>query len=335
MQNQVQLPLSFIILGLFLNPCRGQDFFDSASNDPHLTPSLVSETKVVVPGESFWVAARLKMDEGWHAYWKNPGAAGAKPEIDWDLPEGFSAGQIQWPAPERHILQGLMNYVYEKEVFLMVEITPPMQVGEGSVTLKANVSWTVCSDKQCLFGDKDLTLELPVGEDSSVNDAIALAFEQTRKNWPQKDAGLKARALYDGESMVLEFSRKPRTDQAGGTKPRPAISLKVLWMAFIGGAILNLMPCVFPVIGLKIMGFVNQAGEDRRQIAMHGFVYTGGVLVSYWILAGILIVVGAGGKELGWGFQLQDPRFVFVLTMVLFIFALNLSGLFEVGASLM
>jgi len=99
--------------------------------------------------------------------------------------------------------------------------------------------------------------------------------------------------------------------------------------------ILNLMPCVFPVIGIKIMGFVNQAGEARRKVAQHGLTFTAGVLVSFWMLAGLLILLRSGGEQLGWGFQLQDPVFVFFLAGFLLVFALNMSGVFEFGTSAM
>jgi thiol:disulfide interchange protein DsbD len=109
--------------------------------------------------------------------------------------------------------------------------------------------------------------------------------------------------------------------------------LGTLMLALVGGLILNLMPCVFPVLGIKILGFVNQAGADRRKITLHGLVFSAGVLVSFWVLAGVLLVLRAGGRELGWGFQLQEPGFVFALAVLLLVFALNLSGLFEVGLS--
>ncbi len=106
-----------------------------------------------------------------------------------------------------------------------------------------------------------------------------------------------------------------------------------LVLAFLGGLILNLMPCVFPVLGIKILGFVNQAGADSRKVTWHGLVFVLGVLTSFWVLAGALLALRAGGKELGWGFQLQEPGFVFALAVFLLIFALNLSGLFEFGLS--
>jgi thiol:disulfide interchange protein DsbD len=106
-----------------------------------------------------------------------------------------------------------------------------------------------------------------------------------------------------------------------------------LVLAFLGGLILNLMPCVFPVLGIKILGFVNQAGADRRKVKLHGLVFALGVLTSFWVLAGLMLALRAGGKQVGWGFQLQEPGVVFVLAVVMLALALNLSGLFEVGLS--
>ena len=109
--------------------------------------------------------------------------------------------------------------------------------------------------------------------------------------------------------------------------------LSLVALAFFGGLVLNLMPCVFPVLGIKIMGFVNHAGAERGRVVAHGLVFTAGVLLSFWVLAGVLIALRSAGTELGWGFQLQSPGFVFFLTALLLAFGLNMSGLFEVGLS--
>ncbi|CAM2936395.1 protein-disulfide reductase DsbD family protein [Rariglobus hedericola] len=113
--------------------------------------------------------------------------------------------------------------------------------------------------------------------------------------------------------------------------PASASLAGTLVLAFVGGLILNLMPCVFPVLGIKILGFVNQAGADRRKVTLHGLAFAGGVLLSFWTLAGVLAAFRAGGDQLGWGFQLQSPAFVFALAAVMLIFALSLSGVFEFG----
>lgn len=99
---------------------------------------------------------------------------------------------------------------------------------------------------------------------------------------------------------------------------------------FLGGLLLNLMPCVFPVIGLKIMGFVQQAGENRRSIALHGISFTSGVLLSFAILSGILFTLR---ETIGWGYQLQNPWVVIILLLLMFILALNMFGIFELGTS--
>ncbi len=108
----------------------------------------------------------------------------------------------------------------------------------------------------------------------------------------------------------------------------------VLISAFFGGVILNLMPCVFPVLGIKIMGFVQQAGEDTASVRRHGLVFGLGVLVSLWILAFVIIGIKMAGDQVLWGFQLQNPVFVVAMVVILFVFGLNLAGVFEFGMAL-
>ena len=121
---------------------------------------------------------------------------------------------------------------------------------------------------------------------------------------------------------------------AGAKNAATSGLLGILGLAFLGGVILNLMPCVFPVLGIKILGFVHQAGSDRAKVRAHGLAFAAGVLASFWTLAGVLLVARAGGAQLGWGYQLQVPGFVFALAIVMLVFALSLSGVFEIGGSL-
>jgi thiol:disulfide interchange protein len=120
---------------------------------------------------------------------------------------------------------------------------------------------------------------------------------------------------------------------AAGTSAMGAIGL-----AFVGGLILNLMPCVFPVLFLKGLGLVQTAGsgsaEERAGMRRHGLVYALGILVSFWAIVAVLLVVRATGSHAGWGFQLQSPGFLAVLASFLFFFALSLAGQFEIGLSL-
>jgi thiol:disulfide interchange protein DsbD len=135
-----------------------------------------------------------------------------------------------------------------------------------------------------------------------------------------------------GDSASFSIAATPAESKDSSDQITSGFLLTVLF-GFLGGLILNLMPCVFPVLGIKVMGFVQQAGEDRKKVIAHGLAFTAGVLASFWLLAGVLLILRTSGQELGWGFQLQSPGFVFALMVFLFAFGLNLSGLFEFGTS--
>jgi thiol:disulfide interchange protein DsbD len=115
---------------------------------------------------------------------------------------------------------------------------------------------------------------------------------------------------------------------------RPGRLLVALLASFAGGFLLNLMPCVLPVLSLKVMGFVRHGVETRRQTWHHGLAFAAGVLVFFWVLAGALIALRAGGEQIGWGFQLQSPAFVVFLAGLFFLMGMNFFGVFEVGESL-
>jgi len=104
-----------------------------------------------------------------------------------------------------------------------------------------------------------------------------------------------------------------------------------LVLAFVGGMILNLMPCVLPVVSFKILSFVKMAGQSRKLTLQHGLFFSAGVMVSFWVLAGALLILQAYGHAVGWGFQLQEPIFVGVLAAILLIFSLSMFGVFEMG----
>jgi thiol:disulfide interchange protein DsbD len=107
--------------------------------------------------------------------------------------------------------------------------------------------------------------------------------------------------------------------------------VRTLLFAFIGGIILNLMPCVFPVLSIKAMALAQSAGRDDRARRVEGLVYTAGVLVSFAIIGGLLLALRAGGEAIGWGFQLQSPVFVTIMAFILFTMGLSFSGLFSLG----
>lgn len=133
------------------------------------------------------------------------------------------------------------------------------------------------------------------------------------------------------ENPSIGGAPKPKIPE----EPLSAVSLlATLGAALLGGLILNLMPCVFPVLGIKVMGFVQNAHGDGGALRRQGLAFFVGVVLSFLVLAGLMLALRAAGQSIGWGFQLQEPGFIVVLALVFFIMALNLSGVFEIGTSL-
>lgn len=161
------------------------------------------------------------------------------------------------------------------------------------------------------------------GELAGVQVALAVAGP-----WPAVAVGTPAAATAAAtEAALLPPPSSP---------PSPASPLGLAWalvFALAGGLLLNLMPCVFPVLSLKVLGFTQHA-HDRRRLLAGGLAYTGGVVLSFVALAALLIALRAGGEQLGWGFQLQSPAVVAVLAALFTMIALNLMGVFEVGSVL-
>jgi|TARA_B110000037_G_scaffold131640_1_gene149490 thiol:disulfide interchange protein DsbD len=381
--------------------------------DIHVEAELIAQNLSIQPGETFTVGLRLDHDEHWHTYWKSS-ATGYATSVEWDLPEGFTASDIQWPTPKPYALGDFVDFVFEGEIILEFELTAPETIAAGDqITLNASAEWLMCKDT-CILGSAELSLSLPVSDDASAPDAQwAALFAKNASKMPLAETPYSATAWTEGNkvylavsgdeavpsdlyffddqiflkpvvtqpsptlsdgTVVIELEIDPDgsgeadsltgvlstsgswiagaqqagwaldvawgepvkaavTNESGSADEEPTSLLGIIAFAFIGGLILNLMPCVFPVIGIKIMGFVNQAGEDKKKIVLHGLTFTAGVLISFWLLAGLLLILRSGGNQVGWGFQLQNPAFVFLLTAFLFAFGLNMSGLFEIGTS--
>jgi thiol:disulfide interchange protein/DsbC/DsbD-like thiol-disulfide interchange protein len=379
--------------------------------------SLLSEVTAITPGQPFWVLLRQEIRPGWHTYWRNPGDSGAPTEIDWELPVGFSAGEIQWPSPERIVYGPLMNFGYSNEALYPVLITPPATLTNDAIVLRARVGWLVCADI-CIPEDAVVSLTLTGGTSPAaalIDPANELLFQQARQRVPA-DAGFSASWAIEGTQVVMSIPAMggdvdqvegveyfPYTDgvienpapqiltlnrqgltlrldqgwdfkkdasldgvvivreyvgqgadrrlvpsaftispQRVGALATPAASaeseitiLGAMFFAFLGGVILNLMPCVFPVLSIKILSLVQQLGADTGKIRTHGWVYLLGVVLSFTLIAGLLIGLRAGGAQIGWGFQLQSPWVIGLLVYLFFLIGLNLSGYFEIGTSMM
>src|SRR6185437_8895444 len=142
---------------------------------------LIPERDAVTPGGTVTVAVELDTRKGWHTYWRNAGEAGAATEIHWTLPPGWTSGEIQWPYPQSEAVGPIMDYGYEGKPWLLVDVHAPKDaVPNGTVTLKAHVQLLVCAEV-CVHEDKDLSLQLGVGEPSLPPDP---AFAAARAKLP-------------------------------------------------------------------------------------------------------------------------------------------------------
>jgi DsbC/DsbD-like thiol-disulfide interchange protein/cytochrome c biogenesis protein CcdA len=168
-----------------------------------------------------------------------------------------------------------------------------------------------------------------------------ITFPLQASNPTAKITSLKGILLLD--KVGYEFTTLLTADVAPGGllnqdftvqgKPTDGLSLGLaLLFAFIGGIILNFMPCVLPVISLKVMGFASQSGSSAAKSLTNGLFFAIGVLISFWVLALAAVLLQQAGQQVGWGFQFQSPAFVVAMTMVMFVFGLNLIGVFEFSA---
>lgn len=283
-----------------------------------VTATLLSEQSTIAPGKLFRVAVKLEHQPTYHTYGKTlpEGVTGLPTKIVWKLPEGWKVDDLPWPPThETESTGGTKTQGYAGTVYLPAALTAPADLAVGSsVTLEGRVDGLVCDPKSCMPVKLPISLTLTVAAEPAKDAAVTQVF-QSLEQTP---------ALPASVSKAAVSAKAPKVERSLAS---------LLLLAFAGGLILNIMPCVFPVLGIKIMSVVNQSGEDRRQVVLHGLAYTIGVLVSFWALASVLLALRAAGGQIAWGFQLQSPIFVFLLTVFLFAFGLNMAGLFEVGSS--
>lgn len=389
-----------LLLGLLLAALLPARIGHATVRTENAEVELVAD-RAAVPGSTITVALRLVARPGWHTYWQNPGDTGLPTTIAWTLPEGVTAGTIQWPAPEALPVGPLVNYGYKGEVWLLTDIAVPAGFTGDTLPIRARADWLIC-EQICVPEGADLDLSVPVlpqGTEAEVDSRHVLGFERSRaalplplpepviasragdrvelllpqalnvtqaRYFPMEDGVAIAAAPQPFDGGRLEFTAESgfKGGRLGGilvvesdgwrrayvvdsplsvismpaTVPETPVEPEVdfplaLLFAFLGGIILNLMPCVLPVLSIKAMSFAGR--ENLRQIRADGLAYTAGVLVCFGVLAGLLLGLRAGGELIGWGFQLQSPLVVGLLTYLFFVLGLWMLDVVSWGGSLM
>jgi len=166
---------------------------------------LVSEVTAITPGQPFSVGLFIQHDKGWHTYWRQPGIVGVPTSIEWTLPEGFTAGPLEYPEPEATKMFQIKAQGFERDVLLQTRITPPASLKPGEkVQLTGKATWMCCGNT-CHPGTLDLTLELPVGETSPLNEQWHPIFEKERAAFPQPSEAWTATAEERGMEVTLRL----------------------------------------------------------------------------------------------------------------------------------
>lgn len=174
-----------------------------------LRAELIADSAGIVPGRPLTLGLHLKMADGWHTYWENPGDSGLPVTAEWELPEGFRVTDLQWPLPLRLEEPGNIEvYAYKDEVLLLARLFPPRAIDAGEVTLQAGVEWLVC-EKICLPGGAEVSLTLPVVETGEPRHEELFARFRERLPQPYRpgaDAPFSVGWGRDGADLVLTVS---------------------------------------------------------------------------------------------------------------------------------
>ena len=399
----MRMPLWIFVLFCLLAAGLPAHAASSSADVPHLHVQLIVPEAQLYPLTGDKVGLYFKLEPGWHVYWKNAGDSGEPPHIKWILPDGVTAGPLQFPAPKRLALGPLMDFGYEDEVLFPLNLQFAKTVKPGPATLHAKVDWLVCREV-CIPGKAELEVERNI---LAIEPMVAAVAEPDAEIWnrlgnslpkslpenqrvvfqpsqsgfqlavetgqressaeffpadqdiidnpaPQKvtptakgfvlelkkDASLTANpaqlkgVLELSGGRAYEIAAIPGTVAAAAPPLAWGLLARATGLAFLGGLLLNLMPCVFPVLFLKGLALVNSGNEEKHQLRTHGFVYAAGILVSFWVLVGALLVLRAAGSTLGWGFQFQSPVFLSLMAGLVFFLGLSLAGQFEIGLTL-
>jgi thiol:disulfide interchange protein len=362
----------------------------------HMNVSLAAERATVQPGGTYTFAFVMRPQRGWHGYWVNPGDAGAAPRVTWRLPEGWRAGPLTYPVPQRLLALGLMNYVYESDHALLVAITLPPEAEPGVVfPIDARLDYLVCTTEICVPETATVTVQVTTGRPGARNPAfdgyrralprpiaeparfavvgnrLRLAIplsastalpdsyayiataDTIRAGEPEANsrngdllivegtAGIRASqqqavegVLQLGPGNGLAFTAQPGPVPAAGTPVTAQAHeegvgfLVALLGALLGGLILNVMPCVFPILSLKALNLA-RAGETEATARREALAYSAGVIATCLALGAVMLGLRAGGAIVGWAFQLQDPKVILLLLLLVTAIALNLTGLFQ------
>ena len=312
-------------------------------SDPDLTTYIYrDEVVVLVP---------LKLEAG-----IAPGTVPLQADVSWlecatlcvpgraTVQASLVVGPQDIAAPEASLIASWQKRLPKPDTGLHAQAWWEAPAGGDVRPLLLEWSATASTQNADFFPDTSYKYEVQAPVDRVPSDPGTIRIRKPVKklsgDWPKRLSGLLvegqggARVAYQvaldiGDKETSAWAANPVVNP-GGNGQGPTSLWKNLLYAFVGGLILNVMPCVLPVIALKILGFVAQSKDDPRRGRVLGLVYAAGVLASFIALAGLVLAIKAGGHRAGWGFQFSSPYFLVAMTTLVTLIALNLFGVFEV-----
>ncbi len=330
-------------------PNFGNDVFAQPQDDNPVT--LSAEFKIFKDTRFGLLSVRADIAEKWHIFSvTQPPGGPIKTVIKLSESDQFRLTGEFTPDVGPHVVEKDPAFgIRVEEHFGEVVFTAPFEISEGVDVkgLKPSVSFKfqTCSERGCLppssekltaafagfiekpkdFVPPKAAVGVPVESSVITNPGDEGTQPQVIESVSDSPEQIAAMAkLYDPNSKIMY---KTLRESSGTTTFWPA-----LLGIFVGGILLNLMPCVFPVLGLKVLGFVELGGSDSRRVAMHGLAFTLGIVFSMWLLAGTILAFKFSlGQDVNWGQQMGNPYFVGAIVILMFVLGLNLAGVFEFG----
>lgn len=315
---------------------------ESGPAEEHVKLRMLSDVKQIKAGEKFRLGVELKMQDHWHTYYKESGDAGMPTSIKWGLPAGYSHGELEWQKPHKYDDGGIVTYGYSETAVISTTVTAPAKITEGAQNFTADVKYLVCKEV-CIPGSASLKLSLPAIAEGTPEAGEADAFKENNfvgsVNDLSMDPGAAPPAAASGTNVAATAggpaqtgSILNRTFNSSAVEDKTPLTTYLL-LAVLGGFILNFMPCVLPVIAIKVISLIEQANDDPVRVRLQGLAFASGILSSFMALGAVVIAVQSAGQKVGWGFQFQYPPFVIAMATVMTVLALSLFGLFYVNVN--
>ncbi|MCA9166148.1 MAG: thioredoxin family protein [Planctomycetales bacterium] len=307
----------------------------------HATVRGRIEPAVVAPGDEAELVIEATPDAGWHIYAyaeKDPKKI-SKPMLitlaepgDWNT---HAATADHEPiAKQTDLPPEPVQHYYDNKVTWRVPISIPTTAREGKQTVRGMLGYQTCTDSRCdspigVFFETQVSVTAQATGAGAAElkfanakyAVVAKFIEQAGNELPPRESSSGIAPPIPAARLAHDFDlTKIEVDET-----RDASTLYIMLVAFVGGFILNFMPCVLPVIGLKIVAFVQQAGENRTRIFVLNLIYALGMLTVFWLLATL-----AAGASLGWGEQFNYAGFTIPLLCVVFVMGLSFLGVWEI-----